>query len=252
MYDIVAIVRFISTLQIEQGIQSIPIVKSTQECEQEIAKDTGRLNVATCREKHAFVPFSRQDSGAITHSTQTLTYVKEYASRPRAGIVGHVSPVFFTLVYCIANHFPTLSYLINWSLFIKQYIYCSLATVQSRTSLKFEHSNGNGLSAMGDIENKLTTICDVTSNGVTPETPKMFTSLVLSMKSMSAMDMNVVYKKIKTLKLCSSNNKRVMYVLYKVSHLLYLASTALCHRNLSFMYFTILWITYFVNIFFKY
>lgn len=94
MYDIVAIVRFISTLQIEQGIQSIPIVKSTQECEQEIAKDTGRLNVATCREKHAFVPFSRQDSGAITHSTQTLTYVKEYASRPRAGIVGHVSPVF--------------------------------------------------------------------------------------------------------------------------------------------------------------
>ncbi|XP_052777718.1 uncharacterized protein LOC128215025 [Mya arenaria] len=154
--------------QAKSGIQSIPIVKSTQECEQEIAKDTGRLNVATCREKHAFVPFSRQDSGAITHSTQTLTYVKEYASRPRA------------------------------------------ATVQSRTSLKFEHSNGNGLSAMGDIENKLTTICDVTSNGVTPETPKMFTSLVLSMKSMSAMDMNVVYKKIKTLKLCSSNNKRVI------------------------------------------
>jgi len=50
------------------------LVKSSLECEQEITKDTGRLQTSSCHEKHVFVPFSRQDSGATTHSTQALAF----------------------------------------------------------------------------------------------------------------------------------------------------------------------------------
>lgn len=80
----------------------------------------------------------------------------------------------------------------------------------ARSSLKFEHSTGSGLGAIAEIENQLSAICDTTSNGVTPETPRMFTSLVLAMKKASSADMYALYKKIKGQQICPSNNKRVL------------------------------------------
>ena len=69
----------------QQNVQSLPLIKSTHECQQEIVTATGHLKVARCMEQHKFLPFSRLDSGATTHNTQTLTFVKEYKSRSKPG-----------------------------------------------------------------------------------------------------------------------------------------------------------------------
>ena len=68
-----------------QKIQSVPLVKSTHNCEQELVKSTGRLVSAMCEEKHVFAPFSRQESGAVTHSKQTLTFRNEGRARTDLG-----------------------------------------------------------------------------------------------------------------------------------------------------------------------
>jgi len=75
--------RLLSYVLLIQDVQGLPLVKSSQECEQKINKDTGRLQTSSCHEKHIFVPFSRQDSGATTHNTQSLTFMKEYKSRAK-------------------------------------------------------------------------------------------------------------------------------------------------------------------------
>lgn len=60
-------------------------------------------------------------------------------------------------------------------------------------------------------------ICSQTKDGVTPETPKMFTSLVYIMKAMKSEDLVSVYKKIQKNEICPSNNKRVRYkIIYTV------------------------------------
>ena len=146
----------------------MPLLKSSQECEQEIAKDSGRLKVATCHERHTFVPFSRQESGATTHTTQTLTFVKESKSRTKS------------------------------------------ATVQTRATLQFQQSSTSSISGIQDLENQLMTICSQTVNGVTMETPKLFTSVVLTMRSLTATDMGALYKRIKNQSVCPENNARVL------------------------------------------
>ncbi|XP_052255844.1 uncharacterized protein LOC127861416 isoform X2 [Dreissena polymorpha] len=152
----------------DSKVQSMPLLKSSQECEQEIAKDSGRLKVATCHERHTFVPFSRQESGATTHTTQTLTFVKESKSRTKS------------------------------------------ATVQTRATLQFQQSSTSSFSGIQDLENQLMTICSQTVNGVTMETPKLFTSVVLTMRSLTATDMGALYKRIKNQSVCPENNARVL------------------------------------------
>ena len=68
-----------------QDVQSLPIVKSTHECVQDININSGRLNSATCKEQHKFVPFSRNDAGVNTHSTQTLTFKRESSVMSQSG-----------------------------------------------------------------------------------------------------------------------------------------------------------------------
>ena len=83
-------------------------------------------------------------------------------------------------------------------------------TANIRTPLVFQHSLGAGAdSNMKDVERKLMDICDNTVNGVTPDTPKMFSALVFSMKAISNRDMDVINKKIQSQDICPSNNMRV-------------------------------------------
>ena len=56
-----------------QSVQSLPLMKSTHECEQNVDQN-GILSSATCTERHLFRPFSREASGAVTKVSQTLTY----------------------------------------------------------------------------------------------------------------------------------------------------------------------------------
>lgn len=85
-----------------------------------------------------------------------------------------------------------------------------LAPVSIRAPLQFQHSSiVNNDDNRKDVEKKLVEICDTTLNGVTTETPKLFTSLVLSMKNIGSKDMDIVYKKIKDQSICAANNNRV-------------------------------------------
>lgn len=56
-----------------QKVQSLPLLKSTHECEQEMTTE-GRLTKSTCTERHIFRPFSREESGATTLITHSLVF----------------------------------------------------------------------------------------------------------------------------------------------------------------------------------
>jgi hypothetical protein len=82
--------------------------------------------------------------------------------------------------------------------------------VSVRVPVQFQHSNGNGAEhTIKDVEQKLMEICANTKDGVTPETPKLFTSLVYTMKTMQSNDLLSIYKKINSKEICSVNNDRV-------------------------------------------
>ncbi len=59
-----------------QKLQSVPIVRSTHECEQQVNR-AGIIAQATCKEEHVFRPFSRDNSGATTQVDYTLTFQKQ-------------------------------------------------------------------------------------------------------------------------------------------------------------------------------
>lgn len=62
----------------------MPLVKSTHECQQGISK-TGILQSSSCEEQHVLRPFSRESSGAVTETKQTLKYITESQSRSTKG-----------------------------------------------------------------------------------------------------------------------------------------------------------------------
>jgi hypothetical protein len=88
----------------------------------------------------------------------------------------------------------------------------STEMISMRAPLSFQQTDGNSDTTRKDIERKLMEICDSTMNGVTEETPNLFSSLVYTMKSMSANDMLSVLQKIQNKEICPSNNERVRYV----------------------------------------
>ncbi|KAK7501815.1 hypothetical protein BaRGS_00006901, partial [Batillaria attramentaria] len=62
-----------SPYQAKSSVQSMPLMKSSHECEQ-VVDQYGILTSATCNERHLFRPFSREASGALTKVTQTLKF----------------------------------------------------------------------------------------------------------------------------------------------------------------------------------
>ena len=60
-----------------QDVQSLPLLKSTHTCEQQI-KPNGHLISTVCEENHVFRPFSNEKSGASTSTKQKLTFVRQH------------------------------------------------------------------------------------------------------------------------------------------------------------------------------
>lgn len=69
---------------IQQEIQSLPLVKGSHECTQDISK-AGIIQTSVCVEEHVLRPFSRDSSGAVTKTTQTLKYLTERSSSADQG-----------------------------------------------------------------------------------------------------------------------------------------------------------------------
>ena len=61
-----------------QDIQSLPLMKSTHVCNQEI-NSNGIISLSECQETHVFRPFSRHESGARTQVTSKLTFYRQTA-----------------------------------------------------------------------------------------------------------------------------------------------------------------------------
>ena len=59
-----------------QGLKSLPILKSSYTCDQEVTTK-GVLTSSLCHEIHTFRPFSKEQSGATTETTQKLNFVQE-------------------------------------------------------------------------------------------------------------------------------------------------------------------------------
>ena len=59
-----------------QSVQSLPLLKSTQECDQILSTD-GRVEETVCHEIHLFRPFAKDKNGAMTEVIQTLKFVTE-------------------------------------------------------------------------------------------------------------------------------------------------------------------------------
>lgn len=76
-----------------QKIQSLPLVKSSYTCEQEI-DSRSLLTKSSCVEKHSFRPFNNADSGASTQVNYQLTFRREIdGTRPTDGklLLAHAS-----------------------------------------------------------------------------------------------------------------------------------------------------------------
>ncbi|CAH1772638.1 unnamed protein product [Owenia fusiformis] len=129
-------------------LQSMPILKSTHECEQMIDA-YGKLVKTACEEMHMFRPFSNEKSGAVTTSTQVLEFTREFRSRR--------TPL-------------------------------DSINIVKRTNLKFSHTEAPEVesSNVRDAESILRDLCDKSSDEIRPEVPFLFSKLVYKLRQLGA------------------------------------------------------------------
>ncbi|XP_062611985.1 uncharacterized protein LOC134273791, partial [Saccostrea cucullata] len=92
--------------RVPSEIQSMPVMKSSHSCQQEISK-SGVLKGSSCTERHVFRPFSRNDKGAVTESKQTLKYVSEKSGVSAARSVSRKTDMNFEHHYDVARNMKT-------------------------------------------------------------------------------------------------------------------------------------------------
>ncbi|CAH1773813.1 unnamed protein product [Owenia fusiformis] len=79
---------------VDSDIQSLPLMKSTHDCEQTLHKQ-GRLLASKCQESHVFRPFNDEKTSSNTTTSQSLTFVKEHnGPRTRGPITRRTNMLF--------------------------------------------------------------------------------------------------------------------------------------------------------------
>ncbi|VDI44444.1 Hypothetical predicted protein [Mytilus galloprovincialis] len=152
--------------RVPSEIQSMPLVKSTHECQQGISK-TGILQSSSCEEQHVLRPFSRESSGAVTETKQTLKYITESQSRSTKVSTEKRTTLAFEHAF----------------------------------------DNTNSANAQKEVLNKLTEFCELSKDTVKVSTAKQFTELVRLMKTLDSDSMESVHKKVHSGKVCPKNTK---------------------------------------------
>ncbi|XP_052061384.1 apolipophorins-like [Mytilus californianus] len=154
---------------IPSSVQSLPLLKSSQECDQDISTE-GRIESTVCHEIHFFRPFSKGNNGAMTEVIQHLKFV----TQKRGG----------------------------------QLITDS---VTKRESMLYHHYNTEiKTSNKKDVAiKKLTELCTSTKDGITAETPKLFSELVYALKELNSNDLTEVYEQSQIDSFCIDNSERV-------------------------------------------
>ncbi|XP_076095776.1 uncharacterized protein LOC143066849 [Mytilus galloprovincialis] len=152
--------------RVPSEIQSMPLVKSTHECQQGISK-TGILQSSSCEEQHVLRPFSRESSGAVTETKQTLKYITESQSRSTKVSTEKRTTLAFEHAF----------------------------------------DNTNSANAQKEVVNKLKEFCELSRDALKVSTAKQFTELVRLMKTLDSDSMESVHKKVHSGKVCPKNTK---------------------------------------------
>ncbi|XP_067677415.1 uncharacterized protein [Haliotis asinina] len=155
--------------RVPSEIQSLPLMKSTHECEQELDKN-GLLKSALIRETHTFRPFSRATSGATTKVLQRLNYKSQ-----RSGVTTRQDHILH----------------------------------RSGITFEHAYDRGNKVQPMRDAENKLRQLCQNTHSDIRPDTPRLFSELVYIIKNLRFDDIKSIYELAKTGSICTDNSERV-------------------------------------------
>ncbi|XP_069109747.1 vitellogenin-like [Argopecten irradians] len=148
--------------------QAIPLLNSEHNCQQEISS-RGLLTSASCMESHTFRPFSREGSGAVTESKQSLNFVRESIPSATPGAISDRRGMTFEHAY----------------------------------------GPDKSIRSQAELEEKLMDICRNTQQDIRPETPQFFSDLVYLMKTVDSQALRRVYQKLRTGSLCPNNIKRV-------------------------------------------
>ncbi|XP_012935328.2 uncharacterized protein LOC101854071 [Aplysia californica] len=162
-----------SPYNVPSEIQSLPIMKTTHECEQDIQK-AGVLKSSTCTETHVYRPFANGNSGGMTEVKQTLTYrTSQSGGRSRPATIRSRD----TLVFDHSASLPDTK----------------MARVEA--------------------ERRLRDICATSQHDVRSESPRQFSDLVSAMRSLSQKDLEDLHKLLKTKSLCPENEKTFKFFL---------------------------------------
>ncbi|XP_067677414.1 uncharacterized protein [Haliotis asinina] len=155
--------------RVPSEIQSLPLMMSTHECEQEL--DTyGLLKSALIRETHIFRPFSRETSGATTKVLQSLNYKSQRSGvTTRQGKIRNRAGITFEHSYGLRNK----------------------------------------VQPMRDAEMKLQEICQNTNDGIRLDTPRLFSELVYIIKNLRFDDIKSIYEQVKSASVCTDNSGRL-------------------------------------------
>lgn len=124
-------------------IQSTPLMKSTYSCDQEIDTRTRIMSTSTCTEVHAFRPFAKSDSGAMTQVSYKLTFKQEVEGTQPAD---------------------------------------RSTKVRSSLLFDHTLSSAQMADTMREAQQTITDICQQISVDVRPETPGLFSNLVRQLK----------------------------------------------------------------------
>jgi len=127
----------------ESKIQSLPLMKGTHECSQEINGRSKVMSKVECTELHVFRPFSREGSGATTEIKYKMTFQRQMEGTQRNYGTSR------SRVSLLFDH--------------------TLSSTEMTASLR-------------DAQDSMTKLCRQTETDVRPEAPALFSSLVKQMR----------------------------------------------------------------------
>ncbi|XP_069127420.1 uncharacterized protein [Argopecten irradians] len=155
--------------RVPSSIKSLPLMKSTHECDQEFNVQDKILKRSVCHEIHLFRPFSKEDNGATTEVTQKLVFVSSESRSVSQVDVNRRESILF-------DH----------------------EGGERGTTVNYQ-------SALA----KLTELCTSTQSDIRPDTPRLFSELVYELKKLDSMSLNSVFREVSDSSFCPGNSERV-------------------------------------------
>ncbi|XP_059147634.1 uncharacterized protein LOC131935270 [Physella acuta] len=150
---------------IPDTIQSSALLKGNHKCTQVVSKE-GYLQSSTCLESLVFRPFSKQEAGARTETTQKLTY------------------------YSASNDLRTVQEAVSSR---------TSLLFEHTTSM-----NNDG--TLWSVREKLTELCRITLNDFPAEVPSLYTDLIYLMRNLDSSEITDIVDKLFRKSICEENN----------------------------------------------